>query len=244
MQLRAVLLSSFHGAVRPVGLLDRFQVAGVIASWWGDTQNDLKTIATGGFRGAITAWESSIVSAIEDRDSGEKAVKKLASKENPLDHKLVRRILPQYFDDISGLQVKLAELEAIVKPVSEVDEDAAPDVDVGPDELSEEELKAVRKELTAIRRQAKVLQKEFVTRLQKARSELDETSARELVMSILKTELRAILDRYVEAQRQQVVSAFETWWDKYRVTLSTITNERNQAAQRLQAYLAGLGYEA
>jgi len=242
MLLRADLLASFQNAVRPIGLLDRFQVAGVIASWWVDTQNDLKTIASAGFLGAITAWESNIVSAIEDRDSGEKAIKKLASQENPLDHKLVRRILPQYFEDISALQVKLVELEAVVKPASEADEGADPDGDVDPDELSEEALKAVRKELTTVRRRAKVLQKEFVARLQEARSELTEGSARALVMSILEAELRATLNRYVGTQRGLVVSAFETWWDKYKITFSAIEERREAAMDRVRAYMTELGY--
>ena len=34
-----------------------------------------------------------------------------------------------------------------------------------------------------------------------------------------------ILERYIGAQRQQVVAAFENWWDKYRVTLTEIEQE-------------------
>jgi len=37
----------------PVGLLDRFQVAGVVATWWGDSQNDLRTITARGFLGLV-----------------------------------------------------------------------------------------------------------------------------------------------------------------------------------------------
>jgi type I restriction enzyme M protein len=244
MQLRADLLASFEDAARPIDLLDRFQVAGVIASWWGDTQNDLKTVAAGGFLGAVTAWESSIVSAIEDRESGEKAVKKLASKENPLDHKLVRYILPQYLDDISELQAKKGDFEALTKPLPDGDEVADADEDGSPDELSEEELKAVKKELAAVRKMLKGLQKEFVARLQEARSDLNEESALVLVMGILEAELRATLSRYVQAQRELLISAFETWWDTYRITLGTIEADRDDAAENLREFLVGLGYGA
>lgn len=34
MELRAEFLSSFVDSLEPVGLLDRFKVAGVVASWW------------------------------------------------------------------------------------------------------------------------------------------------------------------------------------------------------------------
>ncbi len=51
MKARAHLLGSFERAVEPVGLLDRFQVSGVVATWWGDVQNDLKTVTARGFLG-------------------------------------------------------------------------------------------------------------------------------------------------------------------------------------------------
>src|SRR5690606_6118698 len=76
MSLREQLLLSFEEALRPVGLLDRFRVSGVIATWWGEVQNDLKTIAARGFKGLIEAWETSILTAMEDKKS----------KDNPLDH--------------------------------------------------------------------------------------------------------------------------------------------------------------
>ena len=37
--------------------------------------------------------------------------------------------------------------------------------------------------------------------------------------------MQTILDRYVGAQRQQIVAAFENWWDKYRVTLVAYAND-------------------
>src|SRR5262249_23766427 len=40
METRADLLNSFVAALEPLGVLDRFQLAGVIASWWGDIQYD------------------------------------------------------------------------------------------------------------------------------------------------------------------------------------------------------------
>ena len=232
MQLRAELLSSFQAAVRPVSLLDRFQVAGVIASWWGDTQNDLKTIAARGFTGLVESWEASVVNALEDK----------ASIGNGLDHKLVKRLLPDYLDDIEELQANKADLEATAKAATDGRAEDEEDGKEGPEEPSEEELKAAKRDLAAVNAKLKRLQKQFVTQLQKARSDLDETSAQELVLEILAAELRSILDRYVVGQRGLVVSAFETWWDKYRITFSAIEDHLDSAAGRLKAYLTELGY--
>ena len=46
----------------------------------------------------------------------------------------------------------------------------------------------------------------------------------------------------MRSHRQEVVAAFETWWDKYRVTLTSIEDERDAAAEKLQEFLGGLGY--
>ena len=45
METRKDLLDSFVTALEPLGVLDRFQLAGVIASWWGDVQYDIRTLA-------------------------------------------------------------------------------------------------------------------------------------------------------------------------------------------------------
>jgi type I restriction enzyme M protein len=233
MQLRAELLSSFQDAVRPVGLLDRFQVAGVIASWWGDTQNDLKTITARGFTGLIESWAASIVNALDES----------TGKETGIDHKLVKHLLPQYLAGIKEQQAKKAGLEATVKAASGGDNDDSEGDEGHVEEFSEEEVKAARKDLAAAKKQLKELQGHFVVRLQMARSQLNEASARELVMGILETELRTILDRYVALERDLVESAFETWWDKYRITLSDIEADRDDAAAKVRSYLTGLGYD-
>ena len=163
MELRTDLLSSFDNAASPLGRLDRFEVAGVIASWWGENYTDLKTIAARGCIGLISAWESSILSQLEDRESTDKNVKKLASRDDPLNHKLVRYILPQYLDQISALQADRANFEARLKSPDGADDDGDdPDQQEGSADLTADEAKAVRKALAATEKQLKVLQQQFV----------------------------------------------------------------------------------
>jgi type I restriction enzyme M protein len=240
MELRRDLLSSFQDAARPVGVLDRFEVAGVIASWWGESQIDLRTIAARGCLGLVSAWESSILSALEDRESSDKTAKRLASNDDPLDHKLVRAILPEYLNQISELQVEKADLEAQIRSTVADDEEAE-DAQEG-EELSPEELTAAKKALTAVKKQLKALQQQFVRRLQQARADLDEAAARDLVLAILKGELQAIIDGHVARHTDLVVAAFEMWWEKYRNALVEIERDRDAAAGQLDSYLLQLGY--
>ena len=53
MAARAELLASFTKALAPAGVLDRFQVAGALASWWGASLPDLKALAAQGFGGLV-----------------------------------------------------------------------------------------------------------------------------------------------------------------------------------------------
>jgi type I restriction enzyme M protein len=232
MTARANLLGSFEKAVGPVGLLDRFQVAGVVATWWGDIQNDLRTITARGFLGVVEAWETSILTALADGKS----------KDNPLDHRLVKRLLPEYLADLAELEAKKAELEAMSKGASDADEEEGEEAEESEDQLSDEELAALKKQLGTTKRALKAKQDDFAQKLKEARTALLEPSARNLVLGILRSDLDAILARYVASHRQEVVAAFETWWDKYRVTLTSIEAERDAAAQKLRGFLGGLGY--
>ena len=238
MKARGTLLSSFEKAVRPVGLLNDFQVSGVIATWWGGTmdgvQNDLRTVAARGFLGLIEAWETSILTAMADEKS----------KDNPLDHRLVKRLLPEYLADIAELEAKKAELEATVKSASGGgdDEEEGEGSEGEEEAMSEEDLAALKKQLGAAKKALKAKQEGFAVRLKEARGALEEGTARELVLGILRGELDGILGRYVTEHRQQLVAAFENWWDKYRVTLTSVEGERDAVAAKFRGFMAELGY--
>jgi len=232
MKARAHLLSSFEKAVAPVGLLDRFQVSGVVATWWGEIQNDLRTVAARGFLGLVEAWETSVLTALDDGKS----------KDNPLDHRLVKRLLPEYLADLAELEGRKAELEATIKGASGSDEEEGEEAEESEEQLSEEELAPRKKQLGTTKRALKAKQDDFAEKLKAARAALVEPSARDLVLGILRSDLDLILGRYVASHRQEVVAAFETWWDKYRVTLTSIEGERDAAAEKLNGFLGGLGY--
>ena len=159
MPLRANLLRTFDEALVPVGLLDRFQVAGAIATWWGDAQFDLKTLMARGFEGVVEGWVTTIVTALEDEKS----------KGAPLDHKLVRKLLPEFLDEIAEAEGQVADLDATLKAATERnDEDEA---DEGP-EMTDEEVKGLKKQLSQARAKLKALRLDFAQRIQEAHAAL------------------------------------------------------------------------
>jgi type I restriction enzyme M protein len=233
MTMRKALLESFTTALLPVGLLDRFQIAGVIVRWWDTIQYDLRTLAAHGFTGVIDGWVTTITTALEDK----------TSKTDPLDHPLVPALLPSYLDELATVEARRAELDAQIKAATSSGEE---DDDTGEDDidtLSPVELTKLRKDLTAVKKNQKALQQEFITKFGKARAELTGTTEQDLVLRITKDRLTTHLDGYVTAHRRQIIVALENWWKKYAVPLHQIETERDAATAKLATFLIELGNE-
>ncbi|MCY1354836.1 hypothetical protein D9M69_412300 [compost metagenome] len=238
VELRSELLASFSQTLEGIGLLDPFQVRGIVAGFWYQSKYDFLGLMARGSRGVIDAWRTSIITALEDK----------ASKQSPLEHKLVKFLLGDFVAGLAELEAKKAELDSQLKAAAptkgeDSDEtDGAADADDEENPIDEAQLKAWKAELTKVKKQLKTQQENFASHLSQAVDGLDEPQAAELLLTILHNDMQAIVERYIAAQRKQIVAAFENWWDKYRVTLNEIEQKRDAAAMALQGFLKGLGY--
>jgi type I restriction enzyme M protein len=238
--LRNDLLASFSQSLESIGLLDPFQVRGIVAGFWYQSKYDFLTLQARGAKGVADAWRTSIVTALEDK----------ASKESPLEHKLVKFLMSDFVQAITELEAKKAELDSQIKAAgpkdaegedgeaTEVAEDEADDENI----VDEAQIKAWKKELSAVKKQLKAKHDSFKQHIDIAVDGLTAEAAAELLLTILHNDMRAIVERYIAAQRKQIVAAFENWWDKYRVTLTEIESQRDDAAKALQGFLKGLRY--
>ena len=231
--LRDELLASFSQALEPIDVLDPFAVRGIIAGFWDQSRNDFRTLQARGAKGVIDAWRTSIVTALEDAQN----------KTNALDHKLVTFLLSDFVGELERLEGFLAELDGRIKAAEaapgEDDDESGTDNYDAPTEAELKEWKAAR---TQANKQLKDKRASFEERLNVAVDDLNEPAAAELLLTILHNDMAGILERYARHQRQQVIAAFETWWDKYKVTLADIEAERDAAARELRGFLEGLGY--
>ena len=239
VNLRSELLDSFSQALERIGLLDPFQVRGIVAGFWYQSKHDFLGLMARGSVGVMDAWRTGIVSALEDK----------ASKHSPLEHKLVRLLLGDFVSELAELEAKKAELDSQIKAAApgkgEDGDEADSEAEACDDEenaVDEAQLKAWKAELTRVKKQLKARQENFAEHLNQAVDGLDEAQAAALLLTILHEDMQAIVERYIAAQRKQIVAAFENWWDKYRVTLNEIEHRRDAAAQALQGFLKGLGY--
>ena len=103
-RVRAEFLDTFGAALLPLGVLDRFKLAGVIATWWTETLPDFKTLMENGFPGVIDGWVDAIADAVEDDEATGPAF-------DPFGHELVRRIMADYLERIATAKADVARLK-------------------------------------------------------------------------------------------------------------------------------------
>lgn len=233
MAVRAEFLTTFVDTLVPVGVLDRFHVAGVVARWWGEVQFDLKVLSASGFDELLEGWVSTIVMALQE-DGG---------KSNPLGHKVVPHLMGDFLGQIAETEARVAELDGRLQANAPVEAEDGEEIEDDTERLSEADEKVLKREVATAKKALKALHKTFAERIeQQARIALGTDAVRELVLVILKADLEKELTRYVVAHREKILVEVENVWDKYRVTLRDIEGERDAAKARMDEFLRQLGY--
>lgn len=231
VDLRRDLITSFEAALRPTAMLDRFQVSGIIASWWGKAHADLKALAALGYNGLVEAWVTTVLDALEED----------GASIDPLNHKFARALLPDYLDKLAAFEAETAEAESLIKAATSSNEDE--DDSGSAEEISEAELKKLKLKRTSVKKQLKAEKATFGHQLSAAGSALDTDGGRALVLDLFRAELKQEAELHISRHRRAVIDAIETWWDKYEVTLGDLENRREATATQLGEFLKELGYE-
>lgn len=246
MEIRAELLDSFVDELRPLGVLDRLELAGIVAAWWDEAQYDIKALGLNGFEGLIEGWLTTIESAFElDEEEVEYWDKQkiAAEKRKAREHRIVPALIPDYLAELEEAEAKYAELNAQYKAAtahpSEDDEDAD---ELAEHKLSEAEVKALKARAAAARRMVAKLENDFLPRLHMASAALNDDTRRDLVLDVLRSQLAARLESRMAAARQLAERAFRTWAEKYAITLRDLEARHEASAARMETYLKELGY--
>jgi len=270
-RVRAEFLDTFGAALLPFGTLDRFKLAGVIASWWTDTLPDFKTLLENGFPGVIDGWVDAIADAVEDDDNAGPAF-------DPFGHKLVRRTMADYLERIAAAKADVTRL----KGEKQAFEQSNPPDDADEEELENwnqakdlarqvKEFKAenkdalkkklqpvldqlaaleavlapyeqIKKDLAAARARYRELTGAFVEELKARCVVMSDDEKRTLVLELLAQDVQTGLDAAVAEKRQDLVQFVEQLWEKYRVTLTRLRGDRATMETQLTDSLHAMRY--
>jgi len=248
MDTRADLLESFVSALKDLGVLDRYQLAGVIASWWGGVQWDFNTLAYRKFSGVVQSWLTTIEAAFDPEDETTIKDKQRLTREKrrAREHAVVPHLLSDYLSALEEAEARRADLDAQVKAATaksaEDDEDEDADADVSVEAPSAADLKKLKADLAAARNETRKLEADFLNRLKVRIDDLTPESSETLVRAILKADLMKRLDAEFAAGPRALSDRYRTWAGKYAVPLLELDSRRSAAEARFSAYLKDLGY--
>lgn len=246
MLLRKDLLDGFTSALVPVGVLDEFTTAGIIAGWWMDNRHDLKALAAGGFERVLDGWVDTIEAMLEPIEQPNGKLKKptAAERRKALDHPAVPHLLPDFLAELEKADAALADAEAAYKSAkSALDGDEDENDVVDDAEVTPAEVDRLKKAVSAAKTKRNKLEKLFKEQLQvAAQSAIASRTVTDIVLKVFERDLAQRLDRYLAAGRGELVAAFNSWSDKYAVPLSQLEAERDAATRTLAGYLNELGY--
>jgi type I restriction enzyme M protein len=233
MSLRAEFMDSFTRDLSAVGLLDRFQVAGALASWWKEALFDLKALMAQGFDGLVDSWVTSIRALLEDG-------KKTNARFDPSEQPLIVRLLPEYIEQLDDAESRKAEIEGRIAEIDQAEdaEEEPEDLFGGAEVVAAK--KKLKKELTGIKRDLKTLHGQLIRRMEQGRAELSSDDCREMVIDVFRTDLLDELDQRVSAHRQEIVAAVENWWGKYHLPLQVLASDREASESKIERMMTEL----
>ena len=152
MIMRDEYLQSFQSALLPVGILDRFKVTGVLATWWDSVRDEIQTISVRGFEELVDGWVDLIQDVIEDTET------KKTELFDPFEHKLVVKLLPDYLQQIDDCRAEIARLEGekeIFKEQSDDEEEEEDSQEEGEEETKTNYAKTLEAQLKEVKQQLK-----------------------------------------------------------------------------------------
>ncbi len=228
--LRAELLDGFDNALLPVGLLDRFDATGLVARWWDSVAFDLETLATRGADGVVEGW---LTTAAAARDAGASL----------MDQAVISTLVPDRLAHRETLAAEVSMLDAKIK-AAEVgrrldDDDTEDDSELAGDVLDPAELRIAKARRTVAKKELRAADASL---LDAARTAGDDAESWAIVLDLLQVRLADELARRIVAGRQSLVARYQTWHDKYSVTLRELDTARAAAAGKVDTFLAELGY--
>lgn len=216
-------------------LLNPFQVAGVIASWWDDNTNNLKTLTASGWQELLNGW---IQNATSDDHDG--------STTGGIDRdRLLHALAPRQMTELQALEERRAELEAELSELEgepEGEGDEAEERDPLDAAANTAKAKLVKKKLTDTKKAHKTTLAQALGSLQTTTNDMTDEQRQHLALTFMRENLETALNRAVTAHRNQIVSVLESWHDKYHVSLRALERERDEAAAQLDGFLRELGY--
>ena len=225
--LRHQIVKDFTRHMAVVGM-DRFEAAGMAATWWEASFHDLQTATSRGWKAVIEAWLTTAEASQDDKNAPDLA-----------DQTAIKLLAGPQLASRTELAAAIASLDASIKATeSTADEEDEPDED-GP---SPAEIKRMKSERNKAKKTLKAMDASLLAAARTALDEMPAAAAPTHAIKVLRGRIeRLAADHSADLQRC-TLAWYDNLVDKYGTTLRQLEAERDAAATRLDQHLLELGY--
>ncbi|PKP62095.1 type I restriction-modification system subunit M [Candidatus Atribacteria bacterium HGW-Atribacteria-1] len=243
-----------------LGLLDEFKIAGIFVNWWEELKYDFKTIVSAGWSKNLIDDESIenkfFSKELEDIEKLESKAAEIEGELNELfeeveewdeeeqGNKTANKVISYLKDTIKDLESINSESvrKEIINMKQLIDK-----IDKKNTELSKVKrtLKIMKEELEGITKKDQKTKEE--TKIKKGKVDfkkdlLTEEETKKLLLEKFYELINKQLEKYLNAEKRELIKIFENVWDKYTVPLERLNAERDEKVKKLDEFLKGLGY--
>ena len=221
---RQQLVENLAVCMAPAGM-DRFDAAGMAATWWQDSFHELQTAANRGWKAVIEAWLTTAEASQDDKKAPDLA-----------DQIAIKLLAGPQLANRHELAAALASLDAEMRAAEAIDDE---DDDGRP---SPTEIKKMKSERAKAKKKLKAIDASLLATARQTLDDVLPAEAPDQAIGILRTRVENLVaDHFAAAERSTL-----TWYDnlanKYGITLRDLEAERDAASTRLDRHLGELGY--
>jgi type I restriction system adenine methylase (hsdM) len=238
---RIKALNSLKDKLILLNVLDEFKLAGIFVNWWEDLRYDFKTIQTSGWSSLIID-DQKIKEAFfkEDLERLEEIEAKKSEIEGELNELLEE--IEDWDEEDQG--------EKSVSKVKKYLKDLIKDLKTNNQDYKEAEkweallkdIEKKEKEQKDISKQIKQINDNLIKAVEEKRNSMSEEEAKELILDKFYQTAKQHLEKYLNAEKRELIKIFENLWDKYKVSLNEMKIERDLEVKKLEEFLEKLGY--
>ncbi|PBC87391.1 type I restriction enzyme M protein [Caldicellulosiruptor bescii] len=242
-KFRNEALKKLKESLLPIGTFDEFKVAGIFANWWEELVYDFKSIVSAGWNRNLVERERIKEKYFkEDVEEMEELESRLAEIEADLSELLeeVEDWDEEQQGDKTASKVK-EFLKDLVKDLRSKDSEASRREAKKWEDLLEN-IAQKEKEIKKVRSEISRKQKEIENKIDEKIESITEEEAKELLLVKFFELISNQLEKYLNAEKKELIKIFEKLWDKYHVSLEHLLKEREQEVSRLNKFLEELGY--
>ena len=227
VELREQLVEDFTAHMTAAGM-DRFEAAGMAATWWEESFHELQTAASRGWKAVIEAWLTTA-----EASQGEKNAPDLAEQT------AIKLLASSQLASRAELAAALASLDAQIKADEAAGNDAEPDDD-GP---SPAEIKEMKSERTKAKRNLKDIDASLLATARNALDEMPAATAPPQAIGVLHSRIERLVTDHLAGIERGTLAWYDNLVNKYATTLHELEADRDAAIAQLQKHLKRLGYE-